>query len=85
MLFEGVFGLKLREIDFELVLHRLLRPPGYQELAPLAASRFAGNYCNFAYSALACLRTRMSESASFQSVRKSLYAARALTVSPESS
>ena len=28
-------------------------------------------YCNFAYSALACLRMGMSASASFQSVRKS--------------
>src|ERR1700722_20057628 len=34
-------------------------------------------YCNFAYSALACLKTGISESASFQRVRKSLYAANA--------
>ena len=31
-----------------------------------------GNYCSFAYSALACFRMGMSGSASFQSVRKSL-------------
>ena len=29
------------------------------------------NYCNFAYSALACFRMGMSGSASFQRVRKS--------------
>ena len=38
-------------------------------------------YCSFAHSALACLRMGMSGSASFQSVRKSWYAARALVVS----
>jgi len=34
--------------------------------------RTFSSYCSFAYSALACLRMGMSESASFQSVRKSL-------------
>jgi hypothetical protein len=33
--------------------------------------RRAGNYCSFAYSALACFRIGMSGSASFQSMRKS--------------
>ena len=42
----------------------------------------APNYFNFAYSALAAISMGMSGSASFQSVRKSWYAARALTVSP---
>jgi len=43
-----------------------------------------GSYrCNFAYSALACFRMGMSGSASFQRVRKSLYAAFALAVSPD--
>jgi hypothetical protein len=36
------------------------------------ASLASGDYCSFAYSALACFRTGMSGSASFQSVRKSL-------------
>src|SRR5436190_17638453 len=33
--------------------------------------RRAGGYCSFAYSALACFRIGMSESASFQVARKS--------------
>lgn len=32
--------------------------------------RFTRNYCNFAYSALACFKMRMSELASFQRSRK---------------
>ena len=32
---------------------------------------FAGDYCSLAYSALACFRMGMSESASFQSAKKS--------------
>src|SRR5271157_4019369 len=39
-------------------------------------------YCSFEYSAFACFRMGTSGSASFQSVRKSWYAARALTASP---
>src|SRR5215469_13792609 len=35
------------------------------------ADRFASSYCSLAYSALACFRMGMSESASFQRVRKS--------------
>ena len=35
----------------------------------LDSTRPAGGYCNFAYSALACLRMGMSGSASFQNVR----------------
>ena len=35
-------------------------------------SRQRDAYCSFAYSALACFRMGMSESASFQRVRKSL-------------
>jgi hypothetical protein len=34
-------------------------------------------YCSLAYSALACFRMGMSESVSFQSVKKSLWAASA--------
>ena len=41
-----------------------------------------GNYFNCAYSALASFRMGMSGSASFQRVRKFLYAAFALAVSP---
>src|ERR1700677_175688 len=37
------------------------------------------DYCSFAYSTLACFRTGMSEAASFPRVRKSIYAASALT------
>ena len=40
--------------------------------ALLAKVKFSGHYCRFAYSALACFRMGMSESASFQRVRKSL-------------
>jgi hypothetical protein len=39
-------------------------------------------YCSFAYSALACFRMGMSGSASFQRVKNSWYALRALAVSP---
>jgi hypothetical protein len=38
-----------------------------------------GCYCSLAYSALACFRMGMLGSASFQSVRKSLYEVSALT------
>jgi hypothetical protein len=48
-----------------------------QETAASAIS-----HCSAAYSASACLRIGMSGSASFQAVRKSRYAARALAVSP---
>jgi hypothetical protein len=44
-----------------------------------AQKHFAGHAsCSFAYSALACLRTEMSGSVSFHSVRKSLQAVFAL-------
>ena len=46
------------------------------------ASRLPRNYFSFAYSALAAMKIGMSGSASFHSVRKSWYAARALAVSP---
>ena len=42
-------------------------------------AKFAINHCNLVYSDLACFRMGMSESASFQSVRKSFYAASART------
>src|SRR5580692_1018254 len=42
------------------------------------AHRSGSDYCNFAYSDLACVRMGTSGSASFQRVRKSLYAARDL-------
>jgi hypothetical protein len=48
----------------------------------ICAHTFVRNYCNFAYSALASLRMEMSGSASFHSMRKSWYAARALGISP---
>jgi len=38
---------------------------------PPPRARHSRCYCSFAYSALACFRMGMSESASFQSVRKS--------------
>lgn len=44
--------------------------------------RERGSYCNLAYSAFACFKMGMSGSASFQSVRKSWYAARASVVLP---
>jgi len=51
-----------------------------------STSRMVGrpprDYCSFAYSALASFRMGMSGSASCQSARKSLYAVRALAVSP---
>ena len=37
-----------------------------------SVGRTSWRYCSFAYSALACFRMGMSESASFQRVRKSL-------------
>ena len=43
------------------------------------------DYWNLAYSIFACFRIGMSASASFQSVRKSLYAANALTRAASSS
>jgi hypothetical protein len=45
--------------------------------------RFGPAHCSFAYSALACFRMGMSGSASFHREMKSLYAARALAVSPD--
>jgi len=46
---------------------------GLQESSrtPSVAERRPGNYCSFAYSALACFSMGMSGSASFHSVRKS--------------
>ena len=43
---------------------------------------FAIHYCNLAYSAWACFSMEISGSASFQRVRKSWYAVRALVLSP---
>jgi len=48
----------------------------------MVSAEWPSRYCSFAYSALACFRMGMSGSASFQSVRKSWYAALALAVSP---
>jgi hypothetical protein len=48
---------------------------GHNDLAndsSQVAPRRQGHYLNFAYSALACVRMGMSESASSQSLRKSL-------------
>jgi hypothetical protein len=45
-------------------------------------NQFGGGYCSFAYSALASFRIGMSGSASFQSVRKSWYAAQLFEASP---
>ena len=48
--------------------------PDYPTLSGTSAigvQMFGSHYCNFAYSALACVRTGMSGSASFHSVRKS--------------
>jgi prepilin-type N-terminal cleavage/methylation domain-containing protein len=45
-------------------------------------TQVSNSYCSFAYSALACFRMGISGSASFQSDRKSWYAARAFTMSP---
>jgi len=50
--------------------------PGWE---PTRLSNQPPHYCSFAYSALDSFRMGMSESASFQSVRKSLYAASART------
>jgi hypothetical protein len=63
--------------DFEAKLLDIvglyLNPPGNPHVFPVRAA---------AYSALASFRIGMSGSASFQSVRKSLYAVQALAVSP---
>jgi hypothetical protein len=50
------------EVDFQLAGNRTYRA---------LLHKFAPSYCNFAYSALACLRTDKSGSASFQSIKKS--------------
>src|ERR1700691_3828230 len=48
----------------------------------LELRHFASNYCNLAYSALACFRTGTSGSAFFHSAKKSWYALFDFAVSP---
>jgi len=54
-------------------------PTGHYQVGK---QNLARNHCNFAYSALASFKMGMSRSVFLQSVRKSLYAAFALAVSP---
>jgi hypothetical protein len=53
-----------------------------KRLLPRQPQTNGESYCSFAYSALASFNMGMSESASFQRVRKSWYATFAFVVSP---
>ena len=73
-----------------LILEQYRRHPKPRSAGPDKARRRAAScsvpaaYGNLAYSARACLRTGMSGSAFFHSVKRSSYAPFALTESPES-
>ncbi len=69
-------------IDSEVRTCNLRREATHSQSESMPQDPLLPVHCSFAYSAFACFKTGISGSASFQSVKKSLYAPRPFAVSP---